>query len=114
MTPGTKNLTLYRGTSFGIKIVAKDGNDTAVNLTGWSAFALVREAPQKHVVFDLNPSITDPTNGETSISFTDEETEVLPPGDFVWDFVLERPTGERLGPFLAGTFTVKTANTRRT
>jgi hypothetical protein len=112
MTPATKDLTVYRGTTFGFKIVANDDDDDPVDLTGWSAFALVRETPQKHVVFDLEPAITDPTNGEVTVSLTDEQTLIMEPGVFVWDFVLERPTGERLGPFVAGTFTVLTAVAR--
>jgi hypothetical protein len=112
MTPAELNLTLYRGTTFAQTFTCKDSNLVVVNLTGWSAYAQVRTDPQKHLVLDLAPTITDPTGGEVSISFTDEETALMVPGDFVWDFVLERPSGERLGPFLAGTFTITTANTR--
>ena len=112
MTPGVKNITAYRGTEYALLIIAKDANLARVNLTGWTAYAVVRSAPQKHVVIDLTPVITNAAQGETTISFEKADTKLWPPGDFVWDFVLQRPTGERLGPFLAGTFIIKTANSR--
>ena len=112
MIPGVKNIIAYRGTEYSLLIIAKDANDARVNITGWTAYALVRVAPQRHVVIDLAPIITNGAQGETTISFEDEDTKLWPPGEFVWDFVLERPTGERLGPFLAGTFIIKTANSR--
>lgn len=112
MIPATLDLTAYRGTTFGLVIKAQDSNHAIVPLTGWTAFAQVRPAPQKHVVLDLNPIITNASQGEVTISFTDEETALWAPGEFVWDFLLQRPTGEKLGPFLAGTFSIKTAATR--
>lgn len=112
MTPGVLNLVLYRGTTFAQTFICQDDSHVAVNLTGWTAHALVRTDPQKHIVLDLNPVITNGPAGTVSISFTDEETVLLAPGEFVWDLVLERPSGERLGPFLAGTFIISTAITR--
>lgn len=113
MIPGTVNFTIYRGTTFGpILLRAKDGDGNAVPLTDWVPHAQVREAPQKHLVLDLNPVISDAANGELTMEFTDEETLAMVPGEFVWDLLLERPTGEILGPFLSGTFSIKTATTR--
>jgi hypothetical protein len=112
MIPANLPLIAYRGTSFGQKFICKDSNQVIVDINGWTAFALVRVAPQKHIVLDLAPTITNGAGGEVSISFTDEQTLLFPPGEFVWDFVLQRPTGEKLGPFLAGTFSIKTANSR--
>ncbi len=82
-------------------------------LTGWTALAMVRTNPQRHLILDLAPVITNATGGEITISLTDEETAAIEtPGDYVWDLVLERPSGERLGPFIAGNFIITTANTR--
>lgn len=113
--PATVNLTLYRGTTFGpILIIAKDGDDNVVPLVGWTAHAQVRQTPQKPAILDLVPTITDEAGGETTIpGLTDEETKAIPvQGEFIWDFLLERPSGEILGPFLSGAFSIKTATTR--
>lgn len=114
MIPGTLNLTLWRGTTFGpVEVTCKNGADDVVDLTGWSAFAEVRVAVGKHIVLDLQPAILVGTDGKVTLpGFTDEQTANMPHGDFVWDLVLERPTGERLGPILAGSFTIKSAVTR--
>lgn len=113
MIPGTLNLTLWRGTTFGpVEITCNDGNGDAVDLSDWSAFAEVRASAGKHLILDLEPSIPTGTDGKVVFGFTDEQTEEMPHGEFVWDLVLEKPTGEKLGPILAGTFTIKTAVTQ--
>lgn len=113
MTPATLNLTLYRGTTFALGFICKDDNLAVINLTGWTAHAMVRTTPQRHLVLDLQPTIPVGTDGRVSISLTDEQTAAIEtPGEFEWDLVLERPSGEKLGPFLAGVFVITTANTR--
>jgi hypothetical protein len=114
MTPGDLPLTLWRGTTFGpVEVTCLDGAGAAVDLTGWSAFAEVRAAAGKHRVLDLQPAILTGIDGKVTIpGFTDEQTLNMPHGDYVWDLVLERPTGERLGPVLAGSFTIQSAVTR--
>lgn len=113
MIPGNLSLTLWRGTTFGpVEITCKDSNGDVVDLTGWSVFAQVRATTGSHVVLDLEPSIPLGTDGKVTFGFTDEETIEIPHGEYVWDLVLEQPTGEKLGPILAGSFVVKTAVTR--
>lgn len=113
MTPGTFNLTLWRGTTFGpVEITCKDSNGDVVDLTGWEAFAQVKETANKPLVLDLEPTIPVGTDGKVTFGFTDEETAVMVCGEYVWDLILERPTGEKVGPVLAGTFTINSAVTR--
>lgn len=113
MTPARLNLTIRRGVTFGpIKITCKDGSGVAMNLTDWHAFAQVRKKPGQTVVLDLEPEITNPTAGEVTIGFTDEETASMTAGSFLWDFVLENPTGERLGPYLAGSCNISSIITQ--
>lgn len=109
MTPGPLNLTLWRGSTFGpVTFTCKDSQGNAVDLTGWVPLAQVRVAPIKPVMVDLAPTIPNPVNGKVVIYFTDEQTLTMPHGDFVWDFLLQNPSGEILGPFLAGKFTIRT------
>ncbi len=112
MTPAELNLTAYRGTTFAQTFICKNGSSVVVNISGWTAHALVRSTPQRHIVLDLEPTIPVGTDGAVVIAFTDEDTLAWTPGDFIWDLILERPSGERLGPFLAGTFTISTAVSR--
>lgn len=116
MVPGKLDLTLYRGSTFGpIHAVCKDSTPAVVNLTGYVAEAQVRTAYNKPLILDLAPTIPVPANGTIIIYFTDEATKaIMSPGngDYVWDMFLTSPSGERLGPFLAGTFTIKTGVTK--
>lgn len=115
MTPGNLDLVLYRGSTFGPVIIyaREEDTTTVVPLTGWLAHAKVRTKANGPLVVDLLPYISDGPNGQVTIpEIADEITPALPCGCFVWDLLLERPTGEILGPFLAGTFTIPTAVAR--
>jgi hypothetical protein len=108
MTPATLRLTLITGTTFGpVVITCKDSEDAAVDLTGWSAFAEVRQSVNAAVVLDLAPEVTDAAAGEITIALSDEDTADLTPGSFVWDLILENAAGQRLGPYVAGSFVIR-------
>lgn len=116
MIPGTYNLNVYQGSTFGpiVLIAYSDAEHTTpTDLTGFTAHAKVRETSLKPVVKDLLPTITDGPAGEVTIpAIPDEVTKTLPRGSYVWDLLLERSTGQVLGPFLAGSFTIHTAVSR--
>lgn len=104
MTPAQLNLSIYTGATFGpVELIAKDKNGAIVDLTGWSVWAEVRESPSDTLVVDLAPTIVDATAGKIHLTLTDEQTAVLSTGTYQWDLLMENPTGERLGPYIAGT-----------
>ncbi len=82
-------------------------DDHTVDLTGFTAQAQVRRNSTSDVVLDLNPSVTDPANGEITIPGI--ATAVTQDFDFVgtfqWDLILVSG-GERPGPFVKGPFVV--------
>jgi len=101
------NLTIVKGITFGpLLINCKNAAGQPVDLTDWSVFAEVRVNPKAALAFSLEPEITEAAAGEITIGFTDEETQELPAGHYGWDLVLERPSGERLGPYVTGKLTV--------
>ncbi len=116
MVPAPFPLTLYRGATFGPLVITALQEDqvTPVDLTGgWLVYAKVRKTPTGPVLIDLAPTVTNGAIGEITIpAIPDETTEDSPGGNFVWDLLLERPTGEVVGPFLAGAFVVTTAVSR--
>jgi hypothetical protein len=108
MIPAKLNIVAWIGATLEpIVITFLDADSAAVDLTGWSVFAEVRQLPFNSVILDLNPSITDAANGEVTITLTDEVTATLRAGSHKWDIMLENPGGERLGPYLQGEFVVQ-------
>lgn len=109
MTPAQRDLEIITGLTFrSFKLYAKDINGVAVPLTDYIPFAEVRKKPGSAVVLDLGFAITDAPNGEiTCPGFTDEETFDMPAGTYQWDFILQRPSGERDGVYIAGEFVIR-------
>lgn len=107
MVPAELNLQVYSGTTLEtIQFTMQDSDLNVVDLTGWSVYAQVRKACGKPILIDLAPTITDAANGVVEMGLTDEQTEPLAKGNYYWDLLLENPTGEVLGPYIAGEFKV--------
>lgn len=106
MTPATLNLTIWRGITFDPVIFnVKDGSGNAVNLAGWQVFAKSRNGTGK--LIDLAPTITSAATGQVTISFSSTQTASFNEGEQYWDMVFQKPTGEKLGPYIAGKIFVK-------
>lgn len=89
------------------------------DLTGWVPDAEVRTDPEGTLIIDLLPTVTDAAIGEVTIPVITDEQSMLLPADggklkAKWDFVFVVPSGDRLGPFLAGSFTIKSIITEPT
>ncbi len=114
MQPASLAFTIYKGVTFGpVLITCTDSEGAPVDLTGWTAYATARLlAPGWPGEIDLAPSITNAAAGQITLGMTDDQTQALTTGKFGYDLVLQNPDGERLGPFLAGTISVFTLNTR--
>ncbi len=82
-------------------------DDHTVDLTGFTAQAQVRRNSTSDVMLDLNPSVTDPSNGEITIPgiSTSDTQDLENVGTFQWDLVLISG-GERFGPFVKGPFVI--------
>ena len=103
-----------QGTATGTATVT----DNPTNLTGFNAEAHVRRTSNStEVLLDLQPTVTDPLNGQVTIP------EMLPVvtnaigfiGNFKWDLVfVELISGDRFGPFVAGPFTINDNITQET
>tara|TARA_R100001463_G_scaffold47083_1_gene95863 strand:+ start:2825 stop:3169 length:345 start_codon:yes stop_codon:yes gene_type:complete len=97
------DILINKGTTLGpIVINCKDSNNSSLDLSGWSVYAHVRSSADTAIIVDLSPTITNATDGAIQITKTDEQTSALAVGSYFWDLLLENSSGERLGPFLAG------------
>lgn len=112
----TQNLTLYRGITFlAFQIACFDDEAQTIpsDITGWTPWAEIRTAPDQDLIFDLVPFISDPLGGIVTIpSIEDEQTILLPEGKFKWDFTMQNPLGRRFGPYIRGSFIIKSKITQ--
>lgn len=83
------------------------------DMTDWIPYAEVRTEPEGALILDLAPVMTNAALGVLTIpAIQDEQTILLPPGTAgklkcKWDLIFQVPTGERIGPYIAGSFLIK-------
>lgn len=109
-------LVLTRGLTFQAFLVGcfqEDTFDTPSDITGWIPWAEVRSAPDQLLILNLNPFISDYSGGIITIpAIQDEQTILLPEGKYKWDLTMQDPAGQRWGPYIKGSFTIKSKITQ--
>lgn len=112
----THNLELIRGLTFKAFLIScfqEDTFDTPSDITGWIPWAEVRSAPDQTLILNLNPFISNFTGGIITVpAIQDEQTILLPDGKFKWDFTMQDPAGQRWGPYIKGSFNIKSKITQ--
>jgi hypothetical protein len=112
----TRNLTLTRGITFDsflVRCFQDDGLTLSQDITGWVPWAEVRSAPDQTLILDLTPFISDSINGVVTIpAIQDEQTILLTEGKYKWDFTMQDPSGQRFGPYIKGSFIIKSKITQ--
>lgn len=113
MNPVPLDLTIWKGITFGPEVMTlHDGDDQPVDLTGWSVYAHVRHKLGGYVILDLAPQITDAAAGEITIEVDYTLPRTLQAGSYLWDLIVEPPTGVRLGPLFQGLVTIEETSTK--
>jgi len=93
--PGTYNFTLQRRSDHTIPLVFKDGNNNAINLTGFTVAAQVWEETRTTKFADFSVSYTDRVAGSVSITLTDAQTATFTPEILKYDVLLIDAGGNR-------------------
>jgi hypothetical protein len=104
----TVNLTLSRHIDFGpVELHATDDNQAVVELAGWKAYAHVRKNAASPLVLDFAPviAVDDAAGLITLPQISHDATAGIAGGTYVWDMILEDPTGYRGDPVMGGTVT---------
>lgn len=109
MTAGIYNFTVDQGSVFTLNLVYEDPDGNPINLTGQTArMQLKRQYTSTDIDLTLttsNGGITITGNtGNILITMTDEQTETLEPGFYVYD--LELNNSGTLDRLIQGTVTV--------
>jgi len=93
--PGTYNFTLQRRSDHTIPLVFKDGNNNAINLTGFTVAAQVWEETRTTKFADFSVAYTDRVAGSVSISLTDTQTATFTPDILKYDVLLIDAAGNK-------------------
>ena len=93
--PGTYNFTLQRRSDHSIPLLFKDGNDAAINLTGYTVEAQVWEETRTTKYADFSVAYTDRAAGSVSISLTDTQTATFTPNVLKYDVLLTNASGDK-------------------
>lgn len=108
--PGTYNITLQRAADYSVLLQFKDSTDSAIDLTGFTAYAQAWDKQRTRKSADFAIAYTDRSAGKITISFTDAQT-VNFPDELYYDVLLENGSGER-EYYLEGVITVSQGYTR--
>ena len=93
--PGTYNFTLQRRSDHSIPLLFKDGNSSAINLTGFTVEAQVWEETRTTKYADFTTTYTDRSAGSVSISLTDTQTATFTPDVLKYDVLLVDGSGDK-------------------
>ena len=93
VSPGTYNMTVQRRSDHKIKLVFKDSNNSAINLTGYTVAAQVWDEPRSNKYADWIITYTNRAAGPVHISLTDTQTADFTPEVLKYDVVLTDGNG---------------------
>ncbi len=93
--PGTYNFTVQRRSDHTIPLLFKDGNNNAINLTGFTVVAQVWEETRTTKYADFSVTYTDRTAGSVSISLTDVQTATFTPEVLKYDVLIVDGSGNK-------------------
>jgi len=93
IAPGTYNMTVQRRSDHAIQLVFKDGNNNAINLTGFTVEAQVWEETRTTKYADFAVTYTNRATGTVDIALTDTQTATFSPDVLKYDVLLTNGAG---------------------
>ena len=82
------NLTIDQGTTYSVTITVNDDTGSARNLTGYTGRSQMRRSYYSSANTAFTVSVTNPANGEISITLTAAQTANVKAGRYVYDLEL--------------------------
>jgi hypothetical protein len=90
-TAGVYNISLQRRADYSLTLQFKDSNNTAINLTGWTAAAQTWNSARDTKYADFAVTYTNRATGTIAISLTSAQTATFPNEAF-YDVLLTNPS----------------------
>ena len=112
IAPATYNMTVQRRSDHAIQLIFKDGNNNAINLTGFTVEAQVWDEARSNKYADWVITYTNRVNGTVDIALTDNQTAGFTPDVLRYDVLLTNGAGLK-EYYLEGTIFVSEGYTAR-
>jgi len=88
------NLFIDQDADFTTTVTVNDSNGSALDLTGYTALAMIRKTYQSSTATTFTSAFVSPrTTGQITISLTDVQTAALEDGRYVYDLVITDASG---------------------
>jgi len=90
------NLFIDQGADFTTTVTINDSTGSALDLTGYTALAMIRKTYQSTTATTFTSTFESPrTSGQITISLTDTQTAALEDGRYVYDLVITNAAGSK-------------------
>jgi hypothetical protein len=88
------NLFINQDTDFSTTVTVNDSSGSALNLTSYTALAMIRKTYQSTTATTFTSTFAaDRTTGQITISLTDAQTALMEDGRYVYDLVVTDNSG---------------------
>lgn len=87
------NLYVDAGSTYSNIITVAGSNGAPLNLTGYTVASQMRKSYQSTSYYSFTASIYIAGQGKIRLQLTDEQSEVIPPGRYIYDVEITSPTG---------------------
>ena len=90
------NLFIDQSADFTTTVTINDSAGSALDLTGYTALAMIRKTYQSTTATTFTSTFVSPrTTGQITISLTDTQTAALEAGRYVYDLVITDSSGNK-------------------
>jgi hypothetical protein len=89
------NLYADQGADYSVTITIDDGSSGPVDITGYSVFGHARKSYSSTSYYDLSPQIINAVVGKVKFGLTNDQTDSMKPGRYVFDIEAEDTNGKR-------------------
>lgn len=89
------NLYVDAGSTYSNIITVTASNGQALNLSGYSVASQMRKSYQSSTYHSFTATVYDAANGKIRLQLTDEQSEAIPPGRWLYDVEIESTAGAR-------------------
>ena len=95
IAPGTYDMTIQRRSDHSVNFEAKDSNNAAINLTGYSLASQVWDSGRTSKAADATMTITNAAGGLFSWKLTDTQTTTFTDDEYKYDILFTNGSGDK-------------------